>query len=157
VSTRPRPPIRALVVTAIAAVVAGLGVAALLIATRNGHHTARPAHYQRFRIGFADDLARQIHTEPLFFPDPLRGSRAFYLDIIDGEFVALHVVVPGTTHCVVQYARAAHGFRDCHRHVLPPDALERYPVTITGKSDAKVVEVDLRTVLLPLASTTTSR
>jgi hypothetical protein len=144
---------RALVITAIAAVVAGLGVAALLVVNTNQPRRISAADYVPFRAGPAVTLEREIKTAPVFFPDPRRGTRAFFIDSVDGSITALHVLVPGRPKCATRYDRKQRRYFDCDNHTIDPHRLERFPVTITGSGDARVVDVDLRRVLPPLRAT----
>jgi len=155
VSARPRPPLRALIITGIAAVVAGGGVAALLIAQTSRTSTSRSGPYQPFRAGFAVNLAAQIKQAPVFFPDPKRGNRAFFLDRIDERFVALHVLVPGRDRCVVHYQRDRRRYVDCDRHPLDPRSLAQFPIEIRGTGDSRLVYVDLRTRIEPPSTSST--
>jgi hypothetical protein len=147
--------LRALIITGVAAVVAGGGVAALLIAQTSKTSASHSGPYQPFRAGFAVNLAAQIKQAPVFFPDPKRGNRAFFLDRIDERFVALHVLVPGRDRCVVNYQRDRHRYVDCDRHPLDPRSLAQFPIDVRGSGDSRLVYVDLRTRIEPPSTSST--
>jgi hypothetical protein len=140
-----RIPARTRVLVATAAVVSGLALGVLVVGLAGG--ARQPALYQPFFAGLQNRLTTLITADgPVFYPDPNRGNRGFYLDVEDGKIVALHVIVPGTDSCAVQWDRAQKRYLDCHGAAVDPSVLERYLVTTQGEGDKTAIFVDLRTV-----------
>jgi hypothetical protein len=139
------------VILATAAVVLGLAVGIAIVAVLNSRGGGRPAAYQPFFAGQSDRISRTIRTDgPIFYPDPRKGERAFYLDLEGDQIVALHVVPPGgTAACLVQWERAAKRYEDCHGGPVDRSALERFPVLTRQFGDKASVFVDLRTITPP--------
>jgi hypothetical protein len=140
------------VILATAAVVLGLVVGIVVVAVlHNGGSGSTPRAYQPFFAGQSDRITKVIKDGgPVFYPDPLRGDRAFYLDLAGDQVIALHVVAPGgSPGCLVQWNRTARRYEDCHHAPVDPSALERFPV-LTREIGGKVsVFVDLRTITPP--------
>lgn len=129
---------------ATAAVVSGLALGVLVVGLAGG--AKQPVVYQPFFAGFEDRLTTDIKTEPVFYADPTRGSRGFYLDLVDGKIVALHVIVPGPGNCAVQWDRNQKRYLDCHQAPVDPVTLERFPVSTRTEGDKTAVFVDPRAV-----------
>lgn len=146
-----RRDIRLLIATGIAAVGAGLVVAALVISASGGPKVARKA--EPVTVGTVSNLERQIREGgPVLFPDLARGDRTFYVTLVDGKLAALHAYAPGRgTTCSVEWDRKVGRFEDCENRSVDPHALGRLALTTEGGSDDPVV-VDPR-VLLPVGQT----
>lgn len=138
---------RLLLWTAGAAVAAGVLAGALVVAASRESRPRR--HYQPFRVGEGPALARAVRTQrPLFFADPLNGTRGFVLTLDGGDFVALHVVPPGgSARCPVGWDDARRVLADCRGRVYEPSQLARFPVTVGTPGDRDAVLVDLRRIL----------
>jgi len=133
------------VLVATAAVVSGLALGVLVVGLAGG--AKQPVVYQPFFAGLEDRLTTLIKTEgPVFYPDPTTGSRGFYLDLVDGRIVALHVIMPGSTNCAVQWDRNQKRYLDCHQAPVDPATLERFPVSTRTGGDKTAVFVDPRAV-----------
>jgi hypothetical protein len=139
------------VILATAAVVCGLMVGIVVIALLGGRGGGPPPPYQPFFAGQADRLGRTIKAGgPIFYPDPRKGERAFYLDADGERIIALHVVPPGgTAACLVQWDPAAKRYEDCHHTPVDRSALARFPVLTRRFGDNTSVFVDLRTITPP--------
>ena len=147
------------VILATAAVVCGLAFGIVIIALVGSRHgSGPPPAYQPFFANQADKLTKTIQNGgPVFYPDPRKGDRAFYLDLDADKFIALHVVPPGgTTDCLVQYDKTAKRYEDCHGAAIDRSTLERFPI-LTREIGGKVsIFVDLRTIEPPPATTPTT-
>jgi hypothetical protein len=139
------------VILATAAVVCGLVFGIVVIALLDGRGGGKPPLYQPFFAGQSDRITRQIRDGgPVFYPDPRKGERAFYLDIDGAGIIALHVVPPGgTSDCLIQWNQAARAYEDCHRTPVDRLALARFPVLTRQIGDKTSVFVDLRTIESP--------
>ena len=146
-----RRDVRLLIATGIAAIGAGLVVAALVIRAAGGPKTVQEA--EPVEVGTVANLRRQIGDGgPVLFPDLARGSRAFYVTLVDGKLAALRAYAPGRgTTCSVVWDRKAQRFEDCKDRPVDPHALDRLELTTEGGSNDPVV-VDPR-VLLPVSQT----
>lgn len=139
------------VIVATAGVVMGLVVGIIVVAIISGSGSGEPRPYEPFFAGTADRLTKQVEGDgPVFFPDPRRGDRAFYLDLDGDQIVALHVVPPGgRSDCLVQWDRADHHYEDCRGEAVDRASLARFPV-LTREIDDKIsVFVDVRTTTPP--------
>jgi len=139
------------VIVATAAVVLGLAVGIVIVAVLRGGGGGKPAAYQPFFAGQSDRITKAIKADgPIFYPDPGKGDRAFYLDLDGDRIAALHVVPPGgTTACLVQWDRAQKRYEDCHGAPVDRSTLERFPVLTRPFGDKVSVFVDLRTISPP--------
>lgn len=137
------------VIVATAGVVAGLAVGIVVVAVVSASGGGgEPQPYQPFFAGTSDRIVKQIRADgPVFFPDPRKGERAFYLDLDGEQVVALHVVPPGgTAECLAQWDRAERRYEDCRGGPVDRAGLARFPV-LTREIDEKVsVFVDLRSM-----------
>jgi hypothetical protein len=142
------------VILATAAVVMGLVLGIVVIAVLNGRGGGEAPPYQPFFAGQSDRLDRLIKTEgPIFYPDPNKGERAFYLDVDGDRFLALHVLPPGgTAGCLVQWDKAAKRYEGCHRAALDRSTLARFPVLTKEIGGKTSIFVDLRTIDPPPAA-----
>jgi hypothetical protein len=141
------------VILATAAVVLGLAAGIAIVAVASGGHSSAPAAYQPFFAGQSDRVTKTIKDDgPIFYPDPRKGDRAFYLDLDGDRILALHVVPPGgSAACLVQWDRAQKRYEDCHGAPVDRSTLERFPVLTKRIGDKVSVFVDLRTVTPPPA------
>lgn len=141
------------VILATAAVVLGLVVGIVVLAVLNGRGGGTPPPYQPFFASQADRIIRTVKADgPIFYPDPRKGDRAFYLDLEGDQIVALHVIpVGGTADCLVQWDRTARRYEDCHHTPIDRSALARFPVLTRAIGDKTSVFVDLRTIDPPPA------
>jgi hypothetical protein len=139
------------VIVATAGVVMGLVVGIIVVAIGSGSGSDEPQPYQPFFAGQSDRITKQVNTDgPVFFPDPRRGARAFYLDLEGETIVALHVVPPGgRADCLVQWDRAERRYEDCRGGPVDRPALARFPVLTREISEKTSVFVDLRTITPP--------
>jgi hypothetical protein len=139
------------VILATAAVVCGLVFGIVVIALLGGRGGGEPPPYQPFFAGQSDRITRQIKDGgPVFYPDPRKGERAFYLDVDGARIIALHVIPPGgTPDCLIQWNQAAPGYEDCHHTPVDRSALARFPVLTRQIGDRTSVFVDLRTIEPP--------
>jgi hypothetical protein len=143
------PPSRAdrqllLVTGSFLAVAAVLVAMVLYLATKqNDSDTKR----RPFFIGLERSLKKSIReASPLYFANP-QGGDGFWLDIEDGELVALVLDRPGTKDCVVKWREQRNGYVDCEGNVLQSPQLDRHELTVgpRGKDQPKTaVYVDLR-------------
>ena len=130
---------------ATAAVVSGLVLGVIVIGLAGG--AKQPAVYQPFFAGLEDRLTTLIKTGgPVFYSDPNGSSRGFYLDMEDGKIAALHVIVPGSATCAVQWDRSQKRYFDCHQAPVDPATLEHFPVSTRTDGDKTAVFVDPRVV-----------
>lgn len=139
------------VILATAAVVCGLVMGIVVIAVLNGRGGGETPPYQPFFAGQSDRISRQIEDGgPVFYPDPRKGGRAFYLDVDGAQIIALHVVPPGgTIDCLVQWNQASRRYEDCHHAPLDRSALARFPVLTRQIGDKTSIFVDLRAIQPP--------
>jgi hypothetical protein len=139
------------VILATAAVVTGLVVGIVVIAVLTGRGGGEPPPYQPFFAGQSDRIVRTVTADgPVFYPDPRKGERAFYLDVDGDRIIALHVIPPGgTADCLVQWDRTQKRYEDCHHAPVDRSALARFPVLTRQIGDKTSVFVDLRTITPP--------
>jgi hypothetical protein len=139
------------VILATAAVVLGLAFGIVIVAVLTGRGGGEPPPYQPFFAGQSDKIARRVTAEgPIFYPDPRKGQRAFYLDVDGDLIIAVHVIPPGGTGaCLVQWDRAEKRYEDCHGAPLDRSNLARFPVLTRQIGEKTSVFVDLRTITPP--------
>lgn len=126
-----------------AAVVTGVVIGAIVISMAGGGNE-RPVAYRPLQAGPAELVIDQVEEDgPVFLRDPTGGDRSFFLDLEDGDIVALFFVPEGgSTECPVDYDEQAERYEDCDGNPVRRDQLLRYPVTLQGTQD--IVTVDLR-------------
>jgi hypothetical protein len=142
----PRSRQRVIVLTA--AVVGGILLGLLVVATLTG--SREPATYRPFFAGMKDDRTQNIREGgPVLIPDPKGGERTFYLDLEGDDIVALHVVPPGgNVRCPVQFARPRQRYEDCDGRPVARETLRRFKViTRVNDDDEKAIFVDVRELL----------
>ena len=139
------------VIVATAGVVLGLVVGIIVVAIVSGSGGNEPQPYQPFFAGQSDRITKQVNADgPVFFPDPRRGDRAFYLDLDGEKIVALHVIpAGGRADCLVQWDRTEKRYEDCRGGPVDRSTLARFPVLTREISEKTSVFVDLRTITAP--------
>lgn len=143
------------VVVLTAAVVGGLIIGLLVIATVAG--SRQPATYRPFFAGMKDDRVQNIREGgPVLIPDPKGGERTFYLDIEGEGIVALHVVPPGgSARCPVQFDHQQQRYEDCDGRPVARETLARFKViTRVNEDDKEAIFVDVREVQAPVTPRT---
>jgi hypothetical protein len=99
-------------------------------------------------IGLEGPLKRNIREEsPRYYINPAKEGKGFWLDIEDGELVALVLDRPGTTDCVVKWKEQQSGYVDCDGNVLRSENLDRYRLTVGPRGEGQpknAVYVNLR-------------
>ncbi len=125
----------------------GLVVGLVVVTMVSSGNQSEPAPYQPFLAGRDDRIERRITEKgPVFYPDPRRGTRAFYLDVVDGDIVALHVVPPnGTADCLVQWDGQEKRYESCEGKPVDPATLDRFLVTTQPAGENQAILVDVRT------------
>ncbi len=101
-----------------------------------------------FFIGLERPLKTHIHEgSPLYFANPSAGD-GFWLDIEDGQLVALVLDRPDSKDCVQKWKDQQDAYIDCNGDAFQSTQLDRYRVTIGPRngSPKKSVYVDLRKV-----------
>jgi hypothetical protein len=118
--------------------VAGLAVAALLFLATGGTQDTPSASKPLF-LGLRPELtAKIIEGGPLYFASPF-GENGFWLDVEDGDLVALDLVRPGTRDCQVKWRDPRKAYVDCDDQDLQAADLDRYQVTV-GKLERDAPE-----------------
>jgi hypothetical protein len=139
---------RILVLATVAVAGASLAVMALLFfATGGGGET--PTQREPLFLGLEQEKVSDIAKEgPQYIANPF-GDNGFWLDLEDGELVALDLVKPGTANCQVKWKDPRQAYvDDCDDEELQSVDLDRYEVIVgkIGEGDAPEdgVYVDLR-------------
>ena len=127
---------------------AGLAIAGLLFLATGGTQDT-PSNRRPVFLGLRRQLVPQIKKGgPLYFANPF-GDNGFWLDVENGSLVALDIVRPGTSDCIVKWRDPRQAYVDCDDRDLTSRDLDRYHLTI-GKPDTSkdsptdAVFVDLR-------------
>jgi hypothetical protein len=125
---------------------AGLAVAALLFLATGGTQDT-PSGNKPLFLGLERELVAKIKEGgPLYFASPF-GENGFWLDLEDGQIVALDIVKPGTQNCKVKWRDPRGAYVDCDDQDLQVGDLNRFEVTV-GKlqknAPVDAVYVDLR-------------
>jgi hypothetical protein len=125
---------RVLLFAGVIVLVAGLAVAGLLFLATGGTKDT-PSSSKPLFLGLRPELVAKIEEGgPLYFASPF-GENGFWLDLEDGEIVALNLVRPGTKDCQVKWRDPRKAYVDCNDQDLQAADLGRYQVTV-GKLDA---------------------
>jgi len=126
----------------------GIAVAGLLFLATGGTE-GTPTDRRPVFLGLQPELRDKIEEGgPLYFASPF-GDNGFWLDLEDGQLVALDIVRPGTEHCIAKWRDPRQAYVDCDDQDLTSRDLDRFEVII-GKLDARddaptdAVYVDLR-------------
>jgi len=127
--------------------IAGLLVAgALWFATSRNADTG-PAG--PLTIGPESTLRSKIadNDSPLYFASPFADVDGFWLDLEDGELVALVLDTPGPGKCTAKWKQPRLAYIDCEGAALSSAQLDRYEISITRKTSTRprTAIVDLRT------------
>jgi hypothetical protein len=124
---------RVLVFAGVIVLLAGLAVAALLFLATGGTKDT-PSGEKPLFLGLEPELvAKMQEGGPLYFASPF-GENGFWLDLEDGQIVALNLVKPGTRDCQVKWKDPRKAYVDCNDRDLQAADLDRFKVTI-GKLD----------------------
>ncbi len=110
--------VRFLITTALAIVVIGCSIAAILwvLTGRSGDPKGDSKKTTVFSAGEAKALETQIgEGGPVFFADVLAGSKGFWLDSENGKLVALSVNAPGKKDCSVRWRGSIGNYVDCDK------------------------------------------
>jgi hypothetical protein len=145
--------VRFFVLTVVAIIVAGLSIAAILwVLTRQGNDpSTRRSDYVAFSAGSGETLTRQIREGgPVFFADPLAGSKGFWIDRENGELVAISVNAPGKEECTVRWRGSINRYQDCDGVNYTSEQLSRFTTNIPEQGKQKgLFLVDLRRLQPP--------
>jgi hypothetical protein len=101
-------------------------------------------------IGLERQKKEAIREEsPQYIANPHPDGEGFWLDIEDGELVALVLHRPDARKCFVKWKERQDGYVDCDDNVLSSRQLERYQLTVgaLNGSPKGSVYVDLQKVL----------
>ncbi len=150
------PSDRRILVFAVAMVLAAglLIAAALFFATGGGEGT--PRQTKPLYLGLSKELRKSIRKgSPLYFANPFAGN-GFWLDLEDGKFVALDLVLPDTSDCTVKWLGRRDSYVDCHGDDVTSRDLDRYQIELGKAGDqGQGVYVDLRKrISAPAVATT---
>jgi hypothetical protein len=120
---------RVLVFAGVLVALAGIAVG-LLIFFATGGTQDTPSSKEPLFLGIERELLSKIDEGgPLYFASPF-GENGFWLDVEDGELVALSLVKPGTTDCIVKWRDTRKAYVDCDDNDLQAVDLDRFEVTI---------------------------
>ncbi|MBJ7382030.1 MAG: hypothetical protein JHC66_05515 [Acidimicrobiia bacterium] len=146
-----RGDVRFLVTTALAIVVIGCSIAAILwvLTGRSGDPKGDSKKTTVFSAGEAKALETQIEEGgPVFFADVLAGSKGFWLDSENGKLVALSVNAPGKRDCSVRWRGSIGNYVDCDKVNYKSIQLLRFESNIATTGNEKgLFIVDLRSPL----------
>jgi hypothetical protein len=129
-------------------VIVGIVVAGLLFLATGGTQDT-PTQRRPVFIGLEPELVDKIEEGgPLYFANPF-GDDGFWLDLEDGELVALDIVRPGSEHCIAKWRDPRKAYVDCDDQDLTSRDLDRFEVLVgkldtTPESPKDAVYVDLR-------------
>jgi hypothetical protein len=120
---------RVLVFAGVLVAFAGIAVG-LLIFFATGGTEDTPSSNDPLFLGIERELLGKIDEGgPLYFASPF-GENGFWLDVEDGDLVALSLVKPGTTDCIVKWRDPRKAYVDCDDNDLQAVDLDRFEVTI---------------------------
>jgi hypothetical protein len=123
------PDRRILVFAGVLVAFAGIAVALLLFFATGGTQDA-PSSKEPLFLGINRELIKKIDEGgPLYFASPF-GDYGFWLDVEDEQLVALSLVKPGTTDCIVKWRDPRKAYVDCDDNDLQAENLDRFEVTI---------------------------
>ena len=110
---------------------AGVAVAALLFLATGGTRDT-PSGRNPLFLGLEPELNAKIKEGgPLYFASHF-GENGFWLDLENGQIVALDIVKPGTKDCQVKWRDPRSAYVDCNDQDLQAADLDRYQVTVGG-------------------------
>jgi hypothetical protein len=120
---------RVLVFAGVLVALAGIAVG-LLIFFATGGTQDTPSSKEPLFLGIERELLSKIDEGgPLYFASPF-GENGFWLDVEDGKLVALSLVKPGTTDCIVKWRDPRKAYVDCDDNDLQAADLDRFDVTV---------------------------
>jgi hypothetical protein len=119
---------RVLVFAGVLVAFAGIAVA-LLIFFATGGTQDTPSSKDPLFLGIHRELVKSIEeASPLYFASPF-GENGFWLDVEDGQLVALDIVKPGTRDCIVKWRDPRKAYVDCDDNDLQSEDLDRFELT----------------------------
>jgi len=135
---------RLLIGAGIAAIAAGLLVAAVLLFATS--RADQPRKYRPFPAGPEKQLRRDLRDGgPFYYPDAFGGKRSILFALEDDKVVALMTHTPGDEECRVKWRGSINSFVDCRGNKLRSVQVGRYETTVQQRSGVgPVVVVDLR-------------
>ncbi|MBM3673021.1 MAG: hypothetical protein FJW86_12695 [Actinobacteria bacterium] len=87
-------------------------------------------------LGMRGHLIENIVDEsPRYYAHP-DGGDGFWLDVEDGQLVALVIDVPGTKSCVVKWREQRDAYVDCNDQEHQSADLARYRLTVGSRGDS---------------------
>ena len=135
-----------LVITGVFVAVAGVMVAGVLWFATSRDAASGPAG--PLNVGPRSTLVTQIreHDGPLYLASPFEDVDGFWLDLEDGNLVALVLDTPGPGHCTAKWKQSRNAYIDCHDNALFSVQLDRYAIRFGAKDSERAgsVIVDLR-------------
>ncbi len=111
-----------------------LFVAVILFSTAGSEPSGRAS--RALYLGDTNDLREKIALSPLYFASPF-GDASFWLDVENGQIVALDVSLPGTESCNILWRGRANTYRDCNDDDIAQAEMARYGVTIVERGNRK--------------------
>jgi len=135
---------RLLIGAGIAAIAAGLLVAAVLLFATS--RADQPKKYRPFPAGPDKQLRSDLRDGgPFYYPDAFGGKRSILFALEDDKVVALMTHTPGDEECRVKWRGSINSFVDCRGNKLRSVQVGRYETTVQQRSGVgPVVVVDLR-------------
>jgi hypothetical protein len=137
---------RVLAFASVLVAIAGIAIAALLFFATGGTQDT-PSQHKPLFLGLSPELTKKIETGgPLYFASPF-ADNGFWLDLEDGQLVALDIVKPGTKDCVAKWKDGRQAYVDCDDNDLHAADLDRFKITVgrlASDSPTDGVYVDLR-------------
>jgi hypothetical protein len=136
---------RLLVFTGVFVLIAGV-LFALVILLATGQQDA-PDPSRPFFIGLERQKKEAIREEsPQYIANPNPDGEGFWLDLEDGELVALVLHRSDAPRCFVKWKEQQEGYVDCDGNVLSSRQLERYVLIVGARNGSPrgSVYVDLR-------------
>ena len=119
---------RVLVFAGVLVAFAGIAVGLLLFFATGGTQDT-PSSKEPLFLGIHRELVKKIEEGgPLYFASPF-GENGFWLDVEDGQLVALDIVKPGTTDCIVKWRDPRKAYVDCDDQDLQSADLDRFQVS----------------------------
>lgn len=133
---RDRGDTRAFLFAAGTLVVAGLVVAALMLAVTRGNGTPSVQDNGPLDIGDNQSIIDQIDEGgPLYFANPFGGD-GFWVATDGDQLVAYVLQVPGRENCNIKWQGRDNTFVDCDRNPVDTAGLEHYSIEVKKKDSA---------------------
>lgn len=133
---------RAMLLTAITAVVAGIGLAVILFVSTNGSRETPTKQNREISAGQANALRKDAEIEPILFANPFVGA-GYYIALDKEELVALAVDLSSKQDCNVQYKASRNSFVDCDDEKVSMQELDRYATKLSSDDASAQLLVDL--------------